>query len=117
MLAQVLQLAGFDALILPNADAPGDSFANLTVEAGDVICICALPPFALMNARTLSKRIRTRFPRQRILVGLWGRAGEVEDFEKRLAKAFDVQVVTTLGEAIGRLIPAGKAAPAAVALQ
>jgi predicted PurR-regulated permease PerM len=117
MLAQALQLAGFSAVILPTADAPGDSFAQLTVEPNDVICICALPPFALMNARTLSKRMRARFPRQRILVGLWGRSGQAEDFEKRLAKAFDVQVVTTLGEAIGRLIPAGEAAPAGAALQ
>jgi len=116
MLAQVLQLAGFSALILPNADAPGDSFANLKVEPSDVICICALPPFALMSARTLSKRMRTRFPRQRIPVGLWGRSGQEEDFEKHLAKALDVQVVTTLGEAIGRLT-IGEAAPAGVALQ
>ena len=103
MLAHALQLGGFSAVVLPIADAPGDSFASLKVEPSDVICICALPPFALMNARTLSKRLRARFPRQRILVGLWGRAGEVEDFEQRLANAFDVQVVTTLGEAIERL--------------
>ncbi len=103
MLAHALQLAGTFALVLPRADAPGDSFANLTVGEGDVICICALAPFALMNARTLSKRLRLRFPRQRILVGLWSRAGEVEDLEARLAKAFDVQVVTTLGEAMQRL--------------
>jgi len=73
-----------------------------------VICICALAPFALMNARTLSKRLRARFPRQKILVGLWSRSGEVEDFEQRLAKAFDVQVATTLGEAVERLSAAGR---------
>jgi len=100
MLAHALQLAGIFAMVLPRADLPGDSFANLTVEEGDVICICALAPFALMNARTLSKRLRTKFPRQRILVGLWSRSGEVEDFEQRLAKAFDVQVVTTLSDAM-----------------
>ena len=72
-----------------------------------MICICALAPFALMSARTLSKRLRARFPRQRILVGLWSRAGEVEDFEERLAKAFDVQVVTTLGAAMERLAAGG----------
>jgi hypothetical protein len=90
-------------MVLPRADLPGDSFANVAVEPGDVICICALAPFALMNARTLSKRLRTRFPHQRILVGLWSRSGEVEDFEQRLAKAFDVQVVTTLSDAMERL--------------
>jgi predicted PurR-regulated permease PerM len=103
MLAQVLQLGGFSVLVLPPSDAPGDSFANLTVEPGDTICISALPPFALMNARTSSKRLRARFPRQRILVGLWSRAGEGEDFEERLTKAFDVQVVTSLTEALQKL--------------
>jgi hypothetical protein len=47
--------------------------------------------------------LRARFPRQRILVGLWSRTGEVEDFEERLTKAFDVQVVTSLTEAVQRL--------------
>ncbi|HEY1496112.1 MAG TPA: AI-2E family transporter [Candidatus Solibacter sp.] len=103
MLAHALQLAGIFAMVLPRGDLPGDSFANVAVEPGDVICICALAPFALMNARTLSKRLRTRFPHQRILVGLWSRSGEVEDFEQRLAKAFDVQVVTTLSDAMERL--------------
>ena len=90
-------------LVLPLSDAAGDSFANLTLEPSDTICISALPPFALMNARSSSKRLRARFPRQRILVGLWSRTGEVEDFEERLTKAFDVQVVTSLTEAVQRL--------------
>uniref|UniRef100_Q023I3 AI-2E family transporter n=1 Tax=Solibacter usitatus (strain Ellin6076) TaxID=234267 RepID=Q023I3_SOLUE len=103
MLCHALQLAGIPAVPLPRADLPGDSFANVKVEAADVICICALAPFALMSARTLSRRMRKRFPRQRILVGLWSRSGESEDFEQRLAKAFDVQVVTTLSDAMERL--------------
>jgi vacuolar-type H+-ATPase subunit F/Vma7 len=37
------------------------------------------------------------------LVGLWSRTGEVEDFEERLTKAFDVQIVTILTEAVQRL--------------
>jgi hypothetical protein len=37
------------------------------------------------------------------MVGLWSRTGEVEDFEERLTKAFDVQVVTSLTEAVQRL--------------
>jgi predicted PurR-regulated permease PerM len=100
MLCHILQMKGVFATVLPRADLPGDSFANVDVQPGDIICISALAPFALMSARTISKRLRTRFPRQRILVGLWSRAGEVEDLEARLAKAFDVQVVTTLGAAV-----------------
>jgi hypothetical protein len=103
MLAQALQFGGFSVLVLPPSAAPGDSFANQTVEPADTICISALHPFALMNARTSSKRLRARFPRHRILVGLWSRTGEVEDFEERLTKAFDVQVVTTLTEALQNL--------------
>jgi methylmalonyl-CoA mutase cobalamin-binding subunit len=111
MLAHALQLSGIFAMVLPRADLPGDSFANLKVETGDVICVCALAPFALMNARTLSKRLRAKFPRHRILVGLWSRSGEVEDFEQRLAKAFDVQVATTLGGALELLLAEGGKEP------
>jgi predicted PurR-regulated permease PerM len=103
MLAQTLQFGGFSVIVLPPSDAPGDPFANLTLEPSDTICISALPPFALMNARSSSKHLRARFPRQRIMVGLWSRTGEVEDFEERLTKAFDVQVVTSLTEAVQRL--------------
>jgi predicted PurR-regulated permease PerM len=104
MLAHVLHFNGVAALVLPRADLPGDAFAGITVEPADILCICALAPFALMAARTLSKRLRTRFPRQKILVGLWSRSGEVEDLESRLANAFDVQVVTTLGAAIESVV-------------
>jgi predicted PurR-regulated permease PerM len=115
MLAHVLQVSGILSVVLPRADGAGDSFASVKLQEGDVICISALSPFALMPARTLSKRLRDRFPRQRILVGLWSPAGEVKDFEARLAKAFDVEVVTTLGEALERLTGVPEEVPESVA--
>jgi hypothetical protein len=42
----------------------------------DLICIAALPPGTTTPTRYLCKRLRTRFPACRILVGRWGWTGE-----------------------------------------
>jgi predicted PurR-regulated permease PerM len=72
MLQQVLDPARWSlALIAPE---------TLTVELLDLveerqpalICIAAIPPGGLAHTRYLCKRLRTRFPDLRILVGRWG---------------------------------------------
>jgi hypothetical protein len=79
--------------------ANGDALDHLSVGAGDVICISALPPFALLSARTLSKKLRERFPHLAIMVGLWGTSDDGA-YMDRLQKAFDVEVVTSVAQAV-----------------
>jgi hypothetical protein len=98
MLAHVLEPIGVRAICLPVGDPPEGVLEDLALGVGDVVCISALPPFALLSARTLSKKLRERFPNLTILLGLWGATGE-NDYTDRLQKAFDVEVVRTLAEA------------------
>jgi predicted PurR-regulated permease PerM len=96
MLAQVLEQAGYPAIALPSAGA--------TMDPGDVVCICAVPPFALLHARTLSKQLRARFPDVKILVGIWSPPDANGDrIKERLSKALSDTVVTTLKEALTEL--------------
>jgi hypothetical protein len=62
-----------------------------------------LPPFALLSSRTACKKLRERFPDQRILLGLWSNTPESANYEERLSRAFGVDVVHTIGQAADRI--------------
>jgi predicted PurR-regulated permease PerM len=110
MLGQVLERVGYAVVALPPVHSSMEVLESLAGEPGDVVCISALPPFALINARSLSKGLRSKFPGLRILVGLWGFSGGGVKADERLAKAFSVNVVTTIGEAVERIGTPVKAA-------
>jgi len=103
MLAQLLEGAGYATVSFPVTTSPMDVLEHLSVEESDIVCISALPPFALMNARSLSKRLRASFPKLRIVVGLWNFSGGGLNAEERLEAAFAVEVVTTLAQALERV--------------
>jgi predicted PurR-regulated permease PerM len=103
MLAQLLELAGYAAVSFPVMTSHTDVLNELSIQENDIVCISALPPFALMNARSLSKRLRVSFPKLRIVVGLWNFSGGGVKAEERLEAAFAVEVVTTLAQAVERV--------------
>jgi len=103
MLAQLLELAGYATVSFPVMASHTDVLAELSIQQSDIVCISALPPFALMNARSLSKRLRVSFPKLRIVVGLWNFSGGGVTAEQRLEAAFAVEVVTTLAQPIERV--------------
>jgi hypothetical protein len=64
-----------------------------------VVCIGALPSGGLAShTRHLCKRLRTRFPDLRIVVGRWGRKGPTEDVGELVLAAGADLVGTTLLE-------------------
>jgi methylmalonyl-CoA mutase cobalamin-binding subunit len=103
MLAQALELAGHPTVCFPVLGSPAEVLETLSIEPGDVVCISALPPFALINARSLSKQLRERFPEVRIVLGLWNFSEGGARVDERLGKAFIVDVVTTLAQAVERV--------------
>ena len=69
----------------------------------DLICIAALPPGGLAHTRYLCKRLRSRFPRVKILVARWGlESGAVENAELLRQAGADF-VTTTLVETRERM--------------
>ena len=73
----------------------------IAVEKGspDLICITALPPGGLTQARSLCKRLRTRFPEVRIVLVRPGVTADTDESSQRLTEAGATTVATSLTEA------------------
>jgi predicted PurR-regulated permease PerM len=110
MLSQLLELGGCVALSFPVDPDLLELVLVLEPSADDVICISALPPFAFSHAKTLSRQLRARCPRTKIVVGVWGFTGEIE----RALELFQVprpeHLVTTLEQALLAVAVPAKAA-------
>ena len=104
MLAQILEQAGHAALSLPIAHASLlEMLALLEIRQDDVICISALPPFAFPPARTMCKLIRERFPKLKLVVGVWGFAGDTEKAKARFERAQPDRLLTSLAQAVEQI--------------
>jgi hypothetical protein len=68
-----------------------------------LICIGSLPPGGLAHTRYLCKRLRSRLPNAKIVVGRWGLKGNIEQNRDELTEAGADEVETTLLETRNRL--------------
>lgn len=100
MLSQLLELGGCAALSFPVDPDLREMLQVLQPSADDVICISALPPFAFSHAKTLSRQLRTSFPTTKIMVGVWGFAGETKQALERFQAPRPDYLVTTLQQAV-----------------
>jgi predicted PurR-regulated permease PerM len=104
MLAQLLEHAGYRALSLPIAHAShAELLALIEKRPDDVICICALPPYAFPPARTMCKLIRERFPKVKLVIGVWGFSGDTEKARARFERALPDKLFTSLAEAVEQI--------------
>ena len=104
MLAQLLEQAGHAALSLPIALArPGELLALLEKRQDDIICISALPPYAFPPARTMCKLIRERFPKLKLVVGVWGYSGDTEKAKARFERTQPDRLLTSLAQALEQI--------------
>jgi AI-2E family transporter len=101
MLVQLLEQAGHRAVALPVAGSLRALQAQRPA-ADDLICICALPPFALARSKALSKETRSRFANVTTLVGIWGFNGEANKAQPAEPGQSN-KILTTLAEAVDRI--------------
>ena len=97
MLAQVLETAGHRAQCIPLGTA-AEMLAQVKEEKPDVVCISALPPFAIPHARTLYAKLRAQDSKLRIIVGLWNLADDPAKVSRRLGLTEGSLAFTTLAE-------------------
>jgi predicted PurR-regulated permease PerM len=100
MLAQVLVQAGCAAISLPLDASLQEMIATLEPAEEDVFCISALPPFAFTRSKILSRTLVARFPRTRIVIGVWGFTGDPERALQRFQPVRPDRLVTTLANAV-----------------
>ena len=103
MLAQLLEQCGHKTLLLPSAALSPEILSRLAEEAGTILCISAVPPFAFAHARTLAIRLRHSLPENRLLIGLWNTAGDKDVLRERFGQARPDYVVATLEEALAQI--------------
>ena len=104
MLAQILEQAGHAALCLPVAHASLlEMLALLETRPDDVICICSVPPYAFSPARAMCKLVRERFPKPKLVVGVWGFSGDIEKAKARFERTPPDRLLTSLGQAVEQI--------------
>jgi hypothetical protein len=98
LFAQMLEHEGYAVISFP----PGSSEELAVLEpcAEDVICVSALPPFAFAGAAKLCAQLRQRFPKVRILAGIWGFPEGREPMLRKLETSSRVTVATTLAQGL-----------------
>jgi predicted PurR-regulated permease PerM len=111
MLAQLLEKAGLRASCIPLQRA-SEMVLRATQALPDVVCISALPPFALGHAKSLYNKLRAQSPGLRIIIGLWDYPGDIERIAARLQLANGNRMAITLSEVVNELAGSAEAAPA-----
>jgi predicted PurR-regulated permease PerM len=102
MLARLLAPEHFETLLLPK-DILASEILDRVAQAGcSAVVVSAVPPSAAANASYFTKRLRGRFPQQKIVVALWNASGNLERINGRLRAAGADEVVTRLPEALER---------------
>jgi len=104
MLAQILEQAGHAALCLPVAHASLlEMLALLETRSDDVICISSVPPYAFSPARAMCKLVRERFPKPKLVVGVWGFSGDTEKAKARFERAQPDRLLTSMAQAVEQI--------------
>ncbi|MFZ1942377.1 MAG: AI-2E family transporter [Acidobacteriaceae bacterium] len=102
MLAQLLGRAGHSAKTIPlgNVDQVVDEVFDARPE---VVCLSALPPYAMAYARTLYEGLRARQSNLDIVIGLWNHSGDLAKAAKVITGDQGYPVCVTLAEAVERV--------------
>jgi predicted PurR-regulated permease PerM len=99
MLSQLLERAGYHAQAIP-IGTTAEMLAQLKDASPDIVCISALPPFALLHARDLYRRVRSNVPNAKIIVGLWKFSGDPIKAAARFNIVGNDKLALTLAQAI-----------------
>jgi hypothetical protein len=105
MLAQLLEQAGCATLAFPLDSSLLHSVGLVEPDEKDVFFVSALPPFAFARARTLSRQLQSRFPHTKLVIGVWGFAGDMEKALQRFQPSRPDKLVTSLADAVKFVVP------------
>ena len=105
MLVRLLWQHGLSAQSAAATMPLGELVAWVRKAKADVVCISVVPPSTLIHARYLCAKIRALSASLKIVVGLWGRPDLSPENAAALRDSGADEIVTSLTEVIGRLIP------------
>jgi predicted PurR-regulated permease PerM len=114
-LCQLLMNDGFDCHCVP-VGTSAEMMSAITEFHPDVVCISALPPFAIEYARNLYLKVRAQSPDVDIVVCLWHFGGDLGKMYRRLKIVDGHSVLVTLPDVIEHLKAKVRQALAAVSV-
>jgi len=115
MLAQLLERAGHQAHCIPLGTSV-EMVAQIAQHKPDMVCVSALPPFAIAHARALYAKLHAQSPNLDILVGLWNFAGDTAMASRRIGISEGGRTFTMLSQIVQQVglssrlgtVPAGQ---------
>jgi predicted PurR-regulated permease PerM len=99
LLSQAIARIGLSSENVPSTSIT-ETISAIKNLRPNVICISALPPFAVEHTRVLYSEIRSRFPDLIVIVCLWRFTGDVAKAQRRLKIDTTHPIVCTLAEAL-----------------
>ncbi|MDQ6620641.1 MAG: AI-2E family transporter [Pseudomonadota bacterium] len=103
MLKEALDPTGYDVSVGSAALLASEAARLVGETRPDVVCIAAVPPGGVAQARLLCLRLSAAYPEVKLLVGRWGATGEVDKARDQLAAAGAHAVGLTLESTLAEL--------------
>lgn len=107
LLSQLLIRNGINAHNIP-AGTASDIFSAVADTDPDIVCISALPPFAIDHARNIYQKLRARFPGLEIIICLWHFQGDIEKTARRLKVIDEHAIQLTLPSVLQHIMSKAK---------
>ena len=103
LLKHLLTGAGIGSEVVPFKALVSEMVAEVSQRAVPMVCLSAVRPFAVMQARHLAKRLRSALPDLKILIGLWDAKTAATASRHNLAGAHADWVVSSLIPAVDQV--------------
>jgi hypothetical protein len=114
MLAQLLEMHGIGARVVPREEVSARHLDQLDVTGVQLACLCYLEPGTFANARYLVRRLRRRLPKAKIMAGFWTLTAEQAEERGALAATGVDLVVNLTQTAVEHIVHAAKEIPIAL---
>ncbi len=99
MLAHLLERAGYRAHYLEIGTST-EMLAQIAKQKPEIVCLSALPPFAMSHSRRLYRALRAESLELTVVVGLWDDSAEPSRTAIRIIGVADSQVSRNLAQAV-----------------
>jgi predicted PurR-regulated permease PerM len=113
MFRDLLRAQGYEAEVVPSGVLTAEVLTKVGELCPAVVCVAALPPGGLAQARYLCKRIKSQCKGVKVAVGRWGQQDNAERVQGRLKGAGADLVGFSLAETRAQVVPLLQLATAA----
>ncbi len=105
MLAHLFALGDVGSKTLSHKALANEVLDAVAADEVGIVCLSLVRPFAVMQARYLTKRLRKRFPQLKVLIGLWDSKRPSVGSHRNLQTVQADWVVESFGGALAEICP------------